>query len=175
MLCRLSITNSKIQTDLNKYFEIKENQAKLKTQTEIASKEELDYEPEKQTASVADVVKLKTEKDRQSKKLEQFRNEINILSGKYLGLQRKFEAVNYECTQVKEKFDEVQATNETLQADLVHKEKEIQVMVEFLRQAQPANKENIDDNKQEQPAKKPEEDYKTDPDETKRMFQGLCQ
>ena len=48
-------------------------------------------------------------------------------------------------------------------------------MVEFLRQAQPANKENIDDNKQEQPAKKPEEDYKTDPDETKRMFQGLCQ
>lgn len=121
-----------------KYFEIKQNQKKLQVFKDIASEPELDYEPEKQEqkVSIADFSKIKNDKDRLAKKVEQFRNEINAISGKYLGAQRRYDQLTGEYQELQEKYNNLEASHESVKERL-------QIQDRLIQQLPINNKENM--------------------------------
>ena len=174
---------------LKKLIELFENQKKLETHAKLASqKEDLDLEPEKDQVSVGEAKKLKSEKERLLKKNEQLRNEVNAISGKYLGSQRKLELLHHEYKTLQGKISELEKANDTLKQGLAHKDKEIEVMVEYLKDAQPisSNKEGKENeggkgneaqayfgppkDSEKEPAKEPSKD----PVKTKKMFENVA-
>ena len=161
---------------LKKFIEIKDNQKKIEASQAIASKQqdELDYEPEKEQINAADLIKIKHDKERLAKKNEQFRNEINAISGKYLGALRQFESLHQEYKELEKKVETLEGDKDKLREEVMLKEKEMNVMIEYLRNAQPMNnKENEEVNfkEAESPFKKPEKEVKkqADPEKTKKM------
>lgn len=72
---------------------------------------------------------------------------------------------------MKSKITDLQATNQLLREELDTKDKEIEVMIDYLKDIQPSNKvekENFNDNSSSASfGKKPE---KNDPEKTEKMF-----
>jgi centrosomal protein CEP135 len=137
---------------LKKIIEIKDNQKKLETHIKIASEESNKHQPQPAQAIVGEEKMTKSEKERLMKKNEQYRNEINALSGKYLGAQRKLEVFHEEYKIMKAKINDLKSSNLMLTADLETRDKEIDVMVDYLKDVQPGSekdrkedKENLDD------------------------------
>lgn len=172
---------------LKKLLEIQDNQKTLQTHMQIASNSDtLDYLPEKERMSMADQVKLTAEREKLLKKNEQFRNEINALSGRYLSSQRKLEFLTSEYKELKVKVGDLETSNQVLRDELDHKEKEIEVMIEYLKEAQPmALKEKENSAKAANSPKvyfaetpKDQRDSKEssskDPQKTKKMFENVA-
>lgn len=171
---------------LQKLAEIAENQRKIETHVKLASQqEELDYEPEKEQINAAEASKLKKEKEKLMKKNETLRNEVNVISGKYLGSQRKLEQLHEEYKNLKSKVKEGEANNLILREELIHKDKEIEVMIEYLKDAQPMGhikgKENDNAKGNEAHAYfgSAKKDYdepivSKDPEQTKKMFANVA-
>jgi chromosome segregation ATPase len=134
---------------LKKFFEVTENQRKIETHVKIASEgqqEGLDMHPERERLTPVEATKLKTQNEQLTKKIEQFRNEINAISGKYLGAQRSLELLTEDYKNLKVTINDLEKGNSILRDELNQKEKEIEVMVEYLKDAQPMakhGKENI--------------------------------
>lgn len=166
---------------LKKYLEIKDNQERIKTIEAIATKapgmhlfflnfiEEAKPEP---AVTPSDFAKLKAEKEKLAKKNEQFRNEINAVSGKYLGLQRKLESYNEEYKGVKLQINDLETANEILREELAKKDKEVEIMIEYLKQAQPMKvKEQPKEVAKDLPHFGGKENAKCeDPQKTKKLF-----
>jgi centrosomal protein CEP135 len=171
---------------LKKLVEVTENQRKIETHVKLASQqEELDYEPEKEQVSQAEASKIKKEKEKLMKKNETLRNEVNAISGKYLGSQRKLELLHEEYKNMKSRVKEGEENNLILRQELIHKDKEIEVMIEYLKDAQPMGhikgKEN--DNVKGNDAHayfgstkkdRMEPIASKDPEQTKKMFDNVA-
>ena len=101
-----------------------------------------------------------------------FRNEINAVSGKYLGLQRKLESYNEEYKTIKLQNTDLETANEILREELAKKDKEVEIMVEYLKQAQPMKiKEQYEEVAKDLPHFGGKENAKCgDPQKTKKMF-----
>jgi hypothetical protein len=177
------------QQDIEKYkklIQISENQKKLETHVKLASQqEELDYKPEKEQVSSAEASKIKKEKDKLMKKNETLRNEVNVISGKYLGAQRKLEILHEEYKNMKVQIGEAGSSNLLLKEELIHKDKEIEVMIEYLKQVQPttAGKEKVNDAAKDNKAhvyfgntKEVSKEPKAhkDPKKTRKMYENVA-
>lgn len=188
---------------LKKYFEVKDNQAKLQTHMMMGSQKQeegADNIPERDKPSPVEMAKLTKEKERLQKKNEQFRNEINALSGKYiskcqvlfifnafilpnttlifvlLGSQRKLESYEGEYKDLQIRLNDLETGNQVLREELMQKEKEIQVMVEYLKQAQPMElkgKEIEDDVASFGGKKNSGRNKENDPEKTNKMYKDM--